>query len=90
VVATFGVVALAAAAVIVRWPQVAAVPVVVLLAWISLTLFAKALALRRERRRRGEPPTRLAHTPSSRALGERQDDHDEGESGRLPPRARRS
>jgi cardiolipin synthase A/B len=89
-VAAFAVVALAAAAIIVHWPRVAAVPIVVLLAWISLTLFAKALALRGERRRRGEPPTRLARTPSPRALGERQDGHGEDEAGRLPPRARKS
>jgi cardiolipin synthase A/B len=69
-VAGFAVLTLALAAIIVRWPLAAAVPVAVLLAWISLTLFAKALALRRERRRRGLPTTRLARTPSSSEVRE--------------------
>jgi cardiolipin synthase A/B len=73
-VAAFAVVALVLAAIVVRWPLVAAVPVAVLLAWISLTLFAKARALRRERRRRGLPTTRLARTPRSSPVREWLDD----------------
>jgi hypothetical protein len=45
----------------VLFPLVVALPVALLLGWIALALFAKALALRRERRRRGLPTTRLAH-----------------------------
>ena len=97
-VAAFAVVALVLAAIVVRWPLVAAVPVGVLLAWISFTLAAKALALRRERRRRGEPPKRLARTASTRAILEGAQHQRKGEppdgpgseSGRLPPRARKS
>ncbi len=96
-VAAFAVVTLALAALVVRWPLVAAIPAAVLLAWVALALFAKALALRRERRRRGLPATRLARTQQSsemrehaedRAIGAR--DHGGGESGRPPPSARNS
>ena len=41
------------------WPQLAAVPIALLLLWGALILFAKALALRRERRRRGLPTTHV-------------------------------
>ncbi|HTW38851.1 MAG TPA: phospholipase D-like domain-containing protein [Steroidobacteraceae bacterium] len=103
--AAFAVVALVVAAIVVRWPLVAAVPVAVLFAWVSLTLAAKALALRRERRRRGAPRTRLARTASAGAVTEGAEDQrgrvpgesgaeSEGEStdesGRLPPSARKS
>ncbi|HTX24553.1 MAG TPA: phospholipase D-like domain-containing protein [Steroidobacteraceae bacterium] len=87
-VAAFGGVALVAAALAVRWPLLAAVPVAILLAWISFALFCKALALRRERRRRGLPATRLARAPipdSGPDAGEPED-----QSGGLPPRARNS
>ncbi len=73
-VAAFAAVALVLAAIVVRWPFVAAVPAAVLLAWISFTLFAKARALRRERRRRGLPTTRLARTPTSSHVREWMDD----------------
>jgi cardiolipin synthase A/B len=90
-VAGFAVGALALAAVIVRWPLVAAVPAAVVLAWISLTLCAKAVALRRERRRRGLPPsTRIARTPTPPEPRAPLAAHDEAESGRLPPSARKS
>jgi cardiolipin synthase len=51
------------------WPLAAAIPVALLLAWVALALFTKALALRRERRRLGLPPTRIAR--SRRAAGAR-------------------
>ncbi|HEY2591734.1 MAG TPA: phospholipase D-like domain-containing protein [Steroidobacteraceae bacterium] len=54
-----------AAIVIAFWPLVAAIPVMILLAWAALALFAKALALRRERRRLGQPRLRIAHTRRS-------------------------
>jgi len=44
------------------WPLAAAIPVAILLAWVALALFTKALALRRERRRLGLPPTRIARS----------------------------
>jgi cardiolipin synthase A/B len=92
VVAGFAVIALALAAVIVRWPLVAAVPAAVFLAWISLTLCAKAIALRRERRRRGlSPATRIARTQSPPEPRPRHLAHSgEPESGTLPPSARES
>ncbi len=90
-VAAFAVVALAAATLVVFWPLLAAVPAAILLAWISLTLAAKALALRRERRRRGEPPTRLARTSSASDRpgregdqGDQGEDDAENEAGRTP------
>jgi cardiolipin synthase A/B len=52
----------AAVIVIAFWPLVAAIPIMILLAWAALALFAKALALRRERRRLGQPRLRIAHT----------------------------
>lgn len=52
----------ALAAVIVRWPLVAAVPTGLLLLWAAIALSAKALALRRERRQRGLPRTKLVRT----------------------------
>ncbi len=58
-VAGFALALLVLAAVIVLWPLVAAVPAGALLIWASLALFAKALALRRERRQRGMPTTKL-------------------------------
>jgi cardiolipin synthase A/B len=61
-VAGFALALLALAVVIVLWPLVAAVPAAVLLIWASLALFAKALALRRERRQRGMPATKLVRT----------------------------
>jgi hypothetical protein len=51
---------LALAVVIALWPLVAAIPAAILLAWAALTLFAKAAALHRERRRLGQPPMRIA------------------------------
>ncbi|HUN75723.1 MAG TPA: phospholipase D-like domain-containing protein [Steroidobacteraceae bacterium] len=92
-VAGFAVIALVLAVVIVRWPIVAAVPAVLALAWISLTLCAKAVALRRERRRRGLPPsTRITrtHVPREQHVPHVSDAHEEAESGRLPPSARKS
>lgn len=52
------------AAVVVRWPLVAAVPAALLLLWSALALSAKALGLRRERRERGLPRTKLVRTTS--------------------------
>ncbi len=53
---------LAVAAVI--WPLIAAIPLAILLAWIALALFVKALALRRERRVSGLPSTRVERKPA--------------------------
>jgi cardiolipin synthase A/B len=90
--AGFAVVTLLLAAVVVRWPLVAAVPAAMFLAWISLTLCAKAIALRRERRKRGLPPSlRIARTRAPRDPGPPPHGaQDEPESGRLPPSARKS
>lgn len=61
-VAAVGVVLVAAVIVTAFWPLVAAIPVMILLAWAALALFAKALALRRERRRLGQPRLSIART----------------------------
>ncbi len=75
-VAAVGVGFAAAAAIVALWPLVAAIPAAILLAWASLALFAKALALRRERRRLGQPRLRIAHTrgEDSRSAGPRRAD----------------
>ncbi len=41
------------------WPRLAALPIAVALLWAALILFTRALALRRERRRRGLPTTHV-------------------------------
>ena len=56
-VAIVGVIVLALAVAAIIWPLIAAVPLAILLAWIALSLFVKALALRRERRMSGQPAT---------------------------------
>ena len=58
-VALVGLTALALGVGSILWPVLAAVPIALLLLWAALILFAKALALRRERRRRGLPTTRV-------------------------------
>jgi cardiolipin synthase A/B len=70
-IAGFAVALLAIAVVAALWPLVAAIPVVILLAWASLALFAKALALHRERRRLGQPPMRIARARRSPPHDER-------------------
>jgi cardiolipin synthase A/B len=52
------------AAAVVVWPRIAAVPAAALLVWAAVALCAKALALRRERRMRGLPRTKLVRTES--------------------------
>jgi hypothetical protein len=49
----------AIAAVIVIWPRIAAVPVAILLVWAAVALLAEARALRRARRERGLPRTKV-------------------------------
>jgi cardiolipin synthase len=44
------------------WPLVIAAPLCLILAWVALALFARAHALRRMRRARGQPTTRLVRT----------------------------
>lgn len=58
-VAFAGLVLLAIVIVAVLWPFVVAIPVAVLLGWLSLTLLARAYSLRRERRSRSLPRTRV-------------------------------
>jgi cardiolipin synthase len=58
-VAVVGAVVLAVAVAAVIWPLIAAIPFAILLAWIALALFGKAIALRRKRRLNGLPSTRL-------------------------------
>ena len=45
------------------WPWIAAVPAALFLGWTSLVLFARAAALRRERRRRGLAAARVEPAP---------------------------
>jgi len=61
-VAGVALVLVAIAAVIVRWPLIAAVPTAILMLWAAVALCAKALALHRERRERGLPRTKLVRT----------------------------
>ena len=63
IVAIVAVIALVLAIGVVMWPWLAAVPVALFLAWVSLVLFSRALALRRERQRRGLPTAHLERTP---------------------------
>jgi cardiolipin synthase A/B len=90
-VAAVAVVLTAAVVIVAFWPLVAAVPVMILLGWAAFTLFAKALALRRERRRLGQPRLRIAHT-HRHLEHEHEHEHEEhppGEPGALEPRRRR-
>jgi len=57
-----GVLLLAVATVVLFWPLVSAVPITVVLVWISFALLARAYALRRQRRARGEPTKGLVRT----------------------------
>ncbi|MGH8217341.1 MAG: phospholipase D-like domain-containing protein [Steroidobacteraceae bacterium] len=66
-VAAVAILLVAAVAVIAFWPLVAAIPVMIGLAWAALALFARALALRRERRRLGQPRLHIAHTAAGAA-----------------------
>jgi cardiolipin synthase A/B len=68
IVAIVAVIALLLAICAVVWPWVAAVPVALFLAWMSLVLFTRAFALRRERKRRGLPKAHLERTPGDPGL----------------------
>lgn len=48
------------------WPLVLALPLLVLLLWIAAALLAKARAMRRERRERGLPATRVGRASPTR------------------------
>jgi len=86
-VAAVGAVLLAALVMTAIWPLIAAIPVMILLAWAALALFAKALALRGERRRLGQPRMRIAHT---RPQSAERDERGEGQSAdRVPLEPRR-
>ncbi len=63
IVAVVAVIALLLAICVVIWPWVAAAPVALFLAWVSLVLVTRAVSLRRERRRRGLPAARLERSP---------------------------
>jgi len=68
IVAIVAVIALLLAICAVLWPWVAAAPVALFLAWMSLVLFTRAFALRRERQRRGLPKAHLERTPGDAGL----------------------
>jgi cardiolipin synthase len=57
-----GALLLGIAAVALFWPLILAAPLSVILIWIAVALFARAYALRRTRRARGQPTTRLVRT----------------------------
>lgn len=61
-VAIVGVLLLGLAAIALLWPLAVTIPVAVLLLWFSVVLLARAHELRRERRARGLPKTRLTRT----------------------------
>jgi cardiolipin synthase len=68
IVAIVAVVALVLAICIVLWPWVAAAPMAVFLAWVSLVLFTRAFSLRRERQRAGLAKAHLERTPGDPGL----------------------
>ena len=76
-VAALGGLVLACAVLIIVWPYLAAVPCALLLAWLALALFTRALTLHRQRRRQGIPSLRVTRSPPS-------------QGGGLPPSASRS
>jgi cardiolipin synthase len=49
------------------WPQLAAIPVAVIVLWLAAALLLRARELRRERRSRGLPTTQIARRPSPAA-----------------------
>jgi cardiolipin synthase len=64
IVAIVAVIALMLAICTVLWPWVAAAPMAVFLAWVSLVLFTRAFSLRRERQRAGLAKAHLERTPA--------------------------
>jgi len=62
-VAIVGVILVGLAALAWAWPVMVAIPVALLLTWAALTLLARAHALRKLRRSRGQPSTRLLRRP---------------------------
>jgi cardiolipin synthase len=72
-VAVVGLLSLAVGIVAVLWPLVVAIPLAVVLIWIAIALLARAQALRRLRRSRGLPRTRVTRrtdTPPARPRGQ--------------------
>lgn len=63
-VATVGVGLLCIATLAILWPPVVLVPLLLVLVWSGVALLARAYALRRERRSRGLPTTRVARARS--------------------------
>jgi cardiolipin synthase len=59
VVAIVGLLLLGIVVVALLWPLVVAIPVAILFGWLSIALLARAHALRRERRARSLPRTRV-------------------------------
>jgi cardiolipin synthase len=62
----------AIAALALMWPLVLAAPLAILLAWIALALFARAYSLRRERRARGQPRTKIVRAAARSTDGDAQ------------------
>ncbi|MDB6082148.1 MAG: phospholipase [Gammaproteobacteria bacterium] len=60
-----GALLLGIAAASLRWPLIIAAPLSLILAWIALALLARAHSLRRMRRARGQPATRLERSPAT-------------------------
>jgi cardiolipin synthase len=60
-----GALLLGIAAIALLWPLAVAAPLSLILVWIALALLARAYSLRRIRRARGQPATRLVRTPAT-------------------------
>jgi cardiolipin synthase len=63
-VAIVGVALVAIAVIGIIWPLVIAIPLAIVLLWISISLFNRAHALRRQRKSRGLPPMRVGPASS--------------------------
>ena len=65
-----GALLLAIAALAFLWPWVFAAPLGILLTWIALALFARGYALRRARRARGQPKTKIVRATARSSDGD--------------------
>jgi cardiolipin synthase len=63
VVALVGLVFAAVAISGILWPLVLAIPIAIILLWMSVSLFCRAYALRVARKSQGLPPTKVSRTP---------------------------
>ncbi len=67
-VAIVGAILFAIAVAAALWPLIIALPIAVILLWMSIALLIRAYSLRKARRQRGLPSTRVGNAPSEPAL----------------------